>query len=181
MSHSMNDLSMGALVLGFDPAAPITWHILVINQKTESGTYWGLPKGHPEGDESPMQTAVREVNEECGTTLTPADLIPGLWAEEHYTFFGATHDEPQGPRVRIDKTVRYGLAVYKTPGLPSLKAQAEEVTEAVWLPLDVALPRLKHEGLRRVVRDLLKRYFVMVQNHAAMVLQFPVWPLIFTD
>jgi 8-oxo-dGTP pyrophosphatase MutT (NUDIX family) len=181
MSSRINDLSMGALVLGFDPAAPITWHILLINQKTEAGGYWGLPKGHPENSESPEETAVREVNEECGTTLTTADLIPGLWADEHYSFLGATHADPTGPRVRIDKRVRYGLAVYKTPGLPSLKAQAEEVTEAVWLPLDVALPRLKHEGVRRVVRDLLKRYFISVQTHAAMVLQFPVWPLIFND
>jgi len=181
MSGRINDMSMGAVVLAFKPDAPITWHILLINQKTERGGYWGLPKGHPEGVETPAQTAVRETNEESGTELTTDDLVPDLWSEEHYSFLGATHETPHGPRVRIDKRVRYCLAVYKTPGLPSLKAQAEEVTEAVWLPLDQALARLKHEGVRHVVRDLLKRYFVSVQNHAEMVLQFPVWPLIFVD
>ena len=174
-----NDLSMGAVVLGFVPNAALTWHILLINQITEGGGYWGLPKGHPEGAETDSETAIREVNEECGLQLQVSHLIPDLWASENYSFYGTKHG--QGPRMRINKEVRYGLAVLKTPGLPSPVIQAEEVTEAIWLPLDKALQRIRHEGQRQVVLNLLQRYFLGVQTHAAMVLQFPVWPILFSQ
>lgn len=180
MSSTINDLSMGAVALAFVPDTPVTWHILLINQKTEGGgAYWGLPKGHPEGTETQEQTAVREVNEECGTALTTRDLVPGIWESENYTYYGSPHGG--GPRVRIEKIVRYGLALIDGPTLPALTIQAAEIHEAAWFPLDQALKRLRHDGQRRVVRNLLRKYFVSVQQHAAKVLQAPVWPLLFVE
>jgi 8-oxo-dGTP pyrophosphatase MutT (NUDIX family) len=185
MSSTINDLSMGAVVLGFVPDTPVTWHVLLINQKTEGGgSYWGLPKGHPENAESPEETAVREVNEECGTTLATTDLVPDMWESEHYTFYGAPHGDTSQDarsRVRIDKIVHYGLALVPGPTLPALTIQAAEIHEAGWFPLNQALKRLRHDGQRRVLRNLLRKYFVSVQQHAAKVLQAPVWPLLFGE
>ena len=43
--------------------------------------YYGFPKGHMEGDETPEQTALREIREEVG--LTPR-LIDGFRTEEEH-------------------------------------------------------------------------------------------------
>jgi 8-oxo-dGTP pyrophosphatase MutT (NUDIX family) len=58
---------------------------------------WSLPKGTPDGDETPEQTAVREVAEETGLEVRIVDAI----GEIHYRFVR--------DGVRIDKTVRYFL------------------------------------------------------------------------
>ena len=37
---------------------------------------WNLPGGYSEGNESPAQTAVRELGEEAGIMVTPSNLQP---------------------------------------------------------------------------------------------------------
>jgi len=58
---------------------------------------WSLPKGTPDGDETPASTAVREVAEETGLRVRIIDHLGDI----HYRFVR------EG--VRIDKTVRYYL------------------------------------------------------------------------
>ena len=58
---------------------------------------WSLPKGTPDGDETPEQTALREVNEETGLQVRILDTIGDI----HYRFVRDGR--------RIDKTVHYYL------------------------------------------------------------------------
>ncbi len=58
---------------------------------------WSLPKGTPDGDETPEQTALREVAEETGLLV----CILGTIGDIHYRFVRDGR--------RIDKTVHYYL------------------------------------------------------------------------
>jgi 8-oxo-dGTP pyrophosphatase MutT (NUDIX family) len=58
---------------------------------------WSLPKGTPAGDETPAETALREVTEETGLQVRIVDSLGDI----RYRFVR--------DGVRIDKTVRYYL------------------------------------------------------------------------
>jgi ADP-ribose pyrophosphatase len=40
--------------------------ILIVQDRHNN---WGFPKGHPDGEESPKETAIRELEEETGLTI----------------------------------------------------------------------------------------------------------------
>lgn len=61
------------------------------------GVTWSLPKGTPDGDETPAETALREVREETGLQVRILDEVGDI----HYRFVREGR--------RIDKTVRYYL------------------------------------------------------------------------
>ncbi|MDD2565890.1 MAG: NUDIX domain-containing protein, partial [Candidatus Gracilibacteria bacterium] len=44
--------------------------------------HWGLPKGHPEGNESNIETARRELTEETG--INNIDIIDGVSFSQKY-------------------------------------------------------------------------------------------------
>lgn len=58
---------------------------------------WSLPKGTPDGNETPEETALREVTEETGLKVRILDTIGDI----HYRFVRDGH--------RIHKTVHYYL------------------------------------------------------------------------
>jgi 8-oxo-dGTP pyrophosphatase MutT (NUDIX family) len=72
---------------------------LVLGRRRHDGRrpIWSLPKGTPDGDETPEQTALREVTEETGLTVRILDTIGDI----HYRFVRDGR--------RIDKTVHYYL------------------------------------------------------------------------
>ncbi len=72
---------------------------LVLGRRRHDGrrVIWSLPKGTPSGDETPEQTAVREVREETGLQVRIVDSIGDI----HYRFVRDGR--------RIDKTVHYYL------------------------------------------------------------------------
>jgi 8-oxo-dGTP pyrophosphatase MutT (NUDIX family) len=171
--ETRQDLSMGALVLGFTPEN--AWSVLLIKQYTENSSYWGIPKGHPNVDETPLQSAVREVNEETGLTITEADTIADLWYDEHYTFVGSLHNDAWSvhpdypnerlrPQHRIEKTVKYTLAV--VDGTPTPVPQEEEVEKAEWLSVSDAHARLRYPAQKRVFIHLLRNYAKGTPKHA---------------
>jgi len=71
----------------------------VLGRRRHDGRHiiWSLPKGTPESDETPEQTALREVSEETGLEVRILDTIGDI----HYRF--VRHGR------RIDKTVHYYL------------------------------------------------------------------------
>lgn len=104
------------------------WEVFLIKHK--HGRYWGFPKGHAEADETPQQTATRELKEE-----TNLDIIRFLTDEplmERYNFM------LEGSR--IYKRVFYFIA--EVSG--SVVLQKHEISDGLWLPLTEALQKLTH-------------------------------------
>src|SRR5205085_7499824 len=83
----------------------------------------GLPKGHPDGDETPEQAAAREVAEETGVT---AELVEPL-GETTYTY------ERKGRRVA--KRVAFFLFNYRSGDVAD---HDQEIEDARWMPLQEA-------------------------------------------
>ncbi|MBI4544880.1 MAG: NUDIX hydrolase [Gemmatimonadetes bacterium] len=100
---------------------------------------WGLPKGHVEQDETPVQAALREVAEETGLT----DLEPVAEIAKIDWYF---HQEGQ----LVHKFCHFFLMESRSG---EARPQVEEgISECVWLPLDQAMETVTYENAREVLR-----------------------------
>ncbi|MFP4508617.1 MAG: bis(5'-nucleosyl)-tetraphosphatase [Spirochaetaceae bacterium] len=95
---------------------------------------WGLPKGHVEAGESDAETAIREVREETGLSITPAE---GFAESVVYTL-------PSGKT----KEVVYFLAHVKAG---QLTPQPEEIRDTRWFRLDDAFRTVRYPSVRGVI------------------------------
>jgi 8-oxo-dGTP pyrophosphatase MutT (NUDIX family) len=101
-----------------------------------------LPKGHPDGDESPADAARREVREETGLE---AELVEQL-GDIRYSYVR------DGERVL--KNVSFFLFRYRSGDVAD---HDHEVEEALWIPLDEAPGRLAYRGERKMAESALSR------------------------
>jgi ADP-ribose pyrophosphatase YjhB (NUDIX family) len=84
---------------------------------------WDIPKGKAEKGETPHETAIREVAEECG--LMPDPIITGELTHTYHTY-------RQGGNHILKHTAWYTMRHHGSETLhPQL---AEDITEAVWMP-----------------------------------------------
>jgi ADP-ribose pyrophosphatase YjhB (NUDIX family) len=100
---------------------------------------WGLPKGHLEGGETPIEAAVREVAEETGLAeLSVIDQLPTI---DWYFKDG---------KAVVHKFCHFFL-IESPEG--EARPQAEEgITECIWLALEGALETLSYANAREVLR-----------------------------
>jgi 8-oxo-dGTP pyrophosphatase MutT (NUDIX family) len=101
-----------------------------------------LPKGHPDGVESPVQAALREVREEAGVD---AEVLGSL-GEVRYWY-------QRGGR-RIAKVVEFFLLRYVSG---TVDDHDHEVEHARWVPAAEAVRSLTYAGERDMVREALSR------------------------
>lgn len=121
-----------------------TVRVLLIKQKHPEIEYWTFPKGTPEGEETPLETAIRETKEETGITCDYVDEAFTL--ENQFTFVDGD--------IEYDKTVTYFLGrVTDTSSCP----QETEVDECKWMTLDEAYDLLTFPAARHTI-DEIKAY-----------------------
>jgi 8-oxo-dGTP pyrophosphatase MutT (NUDIX family) len=113
--------------------------VIVITPRGRSHVL-GLPKGGRNGDESPEETAAREVREETGITAVVRDLL----GDVRYTY-------RRGGR-RVAKTVHFYLCEFVS-GDPA--DHDHEVDDARWISLEEARKILSYPGERTMIERAL--------------------------
>jgi 8-oxo-dGTP pyrophosphatase MutT (NUDIX family) len=116
--------------------------IVIVPAGSRSSDVLALPKGHPDGDESPLEAAVREVHEETGVEAEPIEKL----GEIEYRY-----ERKRGP---VDKKVAFWLFEYRSGELNP----DHEIADVRWMPLEEAARSLTYEGEREMVRRALSRY-----------------------
>ena len=102
-----------------------------------NGGDYGFPKGHMEAGETEEVTALREIREEIGVSVS---LLEGFRQEEWY-------DLPNKPGVR--KQVVYFLGKYEAQ---ELVRQEAEISGVQLLPYEEAVERLTFDQMKEVLK-----------------------------
>jgi len=130
---------------GFVLAADGSNRVALIGRLSRFGRIdWCVPKGHPEGEETLEQAAVREVYEETGLEV---EILQPL-GQIQYEFSA-------GPKL-IAKTVHHYLFRQTGGDLTVEGDPDQEAVEARWFELEVLLSSLAHENERRIARGVIE-------------------------
>ncbi|MCF4123301.1 NUDIX domain-containing protein [Antribacter sp. KLBMP9083] len=130
---------------GLDPSGGVPQVLLQLRQNTgyRDGHWAAAAAGHVERDESVLEAAVREVREELGIEVDPADLVP----------LTAMHrGERGGPA--IEQRVDFFFETTRWSGTPVLQ-EADKAADLRWFSF-VALPDpiVPHElAVLRAIHD----------------------------
>jgi 8-oxo-dGTP pyrophosphatase MutT (NUDIX family) len=116
--------------------------IVPVKRDAHGNRVLGLPKGHPDGGESPEVAAAREVREETGVE---AELIDKL-GDVQYVY--------ERKRRRVQKRVAFYLFEYRSGDLAD---HDHEIEDARWMPLEEAARTLSYDGERDMVLRALSR------------------------
>lgn len=99
------------------------------------GGHYGFPKGHMEGTETEEETALREVREEVGLSVS---LLPGFRATTEYDI----------PSIDVRKQVVFFLGEYQNQ---KIIPQNVELRSAPLLTYEEAMQTLTHEDSKRIL------------------------------
>ncbi len=130
------DQSYGIVPLQRDGAR---WLVFVVRHR---GGHWTLPKGHPEGTESALECAKRELFEETG--LSVVKLLSEQPLIESYQF--SSRGRP------IHKTVHYFIA--EVTGV--IKIQKEELQEGKWVDLTRAGEVVTYAQMKSLLNSVIE-------------------------
>ena len=115
------------------------FYILLV--KNSKGGHWGLPKGTPEKDEKPIDTAKRELFEETG--VKDIDIKTDPTFQEEYDF--------EQNKIIYTKTITYYLGFVNKM---TESNELDEIDELKWVKIDEAKNTLTHQSAIDVVNKL---------------------------
>ena len=130
--------SCGGVVIRHGSAGPEI--VLGRRRRERAGVSWTLPKGTPAADESPEQTALREVAEETGLEVR---IVAPVGPIEYFFTQNGT---------RIHKTVHYFLM---EPVGGDLSGHDHEFDDVRWVPLETARTIMTFATEREIVEQAL--------------------------
>jgi len=133
------EFSAGGVVVNADQEIVV---IVPTRRAADGSRVLALPKGHPDGMETPLQAALREVREEAGVK---AEVVDSL-GEVRYWY--------QRSGRRISKVVEFFLLRYVSGDVDD---HDHEVEHARWVPATEAALTLTYAGERDMVRAALSR------------------------
>lgn len=115
------------------------WEVLIVKHK---GGHWSFPKGHPEINELPKETAERELFEE--TALKIERFLPCEPLQEQYWF------KWQGTLIK--KTVIYFLATVRG----ELNLQLKEVCDAMWCDIQKVESIVTFKQAKKICQEIVE-------------------------
>jgi mutator protein MutT len=116
--------------------------IVPVRRAADGSRVLGLPKGHIDPGETPLQAAVREVREETGVEAEPVREL----GEVRYWYRRDGRSVP--------KSVVFYLLRYRSG---DTEDHDEEVEEVRWMALSEACRALTYEGEREMAKRALDR------------------------
>jgi len=136
--------SAGGFPVYYGPGGP---EIALIKVRRRFGATWEIAKGKLEPGESPLQCAMRELQEEMGATLD-------LTLEHDFGFarFGFMTPDRE-PRLKTMYVYQFACAEKVTNFTP---AESESVEDVGWFKPAQADKVVKHRSLRPLMRRLLQ-------------------------
>ena len=120
------------------------WKVFILYQisyRHSSDRYWTFPKGHSEKNETPEQTAVRELTEESCIVLEKLDTSRTF--DQAYTFI---HQD-----VQVEKKVSYFVGYAQDT---TFTIQPDEVSEGKWCSFSEARELLTHDIAKQLLDDV---------------------------
>ena len=117
-------------------------HLFLLLQALNSKN-WGFPKGHPEGNETDLEAALRELSEEA--RISKVRLIESLKYSENYT------TEKHGQV--LDKTVEYFVGYVENN---AVQIQAKEILDFKWVSYEEAMRMFVYENPKRILTQVVE-------------------------
>lgn len=142
---TFEEVSAGGVIVNFDePGLPVA----IIARINRGGRLeWCLPKGHPEGEESRVQAAAREIEEETGIS---GDVITSLGSID-YWFNVSGH--------RVHKTVHHFLFSATGGELTTENDPDHEAVDVAWVNIDDVGRKLSFPNERRIA-EIAREYII---------------------
>ena len=139
----------------------ISYGIIPVFKKADNGflfcivhhqaSHWAFPKGHLIGDETPLETAKRELYEETG--INQCSILDNVSFEEKYNF-------EQNSQI-IEKTVIYFLGFVDELKISTPEKFKSEILETKWVTYDEAMKLLTYD----TAKDILKKVKIYLEKN----------------
>lgn len=138
--------SAGGIVVGTDG------RIVLVEQH---GNSWSFPKGGIEKGETPLEAALREIQEETGLQSLTCHADLGTYTRYSLDITGAHENKALGMRPRT-------IFLFSTEETRLAPADAE-VTRAAWVTITDALQRLTHPKDKEFLRTVQEKVRTALQ------------------
>lgn len=104
---------------------------------------WVFPKGHLEENETFVDTAIREVNEESGITLNKNDFLLQIYEYKYYTI-----------KENATKTIK--VMLFKVGNEDDIVCEKPTFLSGEWMEYDKAIELLKYEDSKIALKKVFE-------------------------